>query len=511
MSRVADGVIHCIDPRTGEPAGEVTATLLGDIPALVRRARAAQQPWREAGLNARKAAVSALHQAFLARASDVADVLAQECGRPAGEAWTAEIVANHELFGFWLGAIDDLLTATPVALNPINYPGKRGVVRLEPLGVLGLITPWNLPVAIPLRAIIPGLLAGNTVAWKPSEIAPRAGALLAELFAQTLPADVVVLIQGDGKHGDALVRSGVDRVFFTGSVSTGRAVARAATEVGIQTALELGGKDAAIVLPDANLDRAAAGITWAAFGFAGQNCAAVERCFVHADVAQALTERIVARTQKLRPFVDVGPLVTEAQLQTVQRHVQEATAAGATVIAGGDAPGPGFYHTPTVLTGVTDEMAIMTEESFGPLLPIVPFDDLNAVLDRVNSTAFGLTTSVWTADLELGESLADNLECGVVTVNNHSFTGALASAAWGGVKDSGHGVTNSRFSLYEMTRPRTILIDRSKAPEMWWYPYNKALQQVTQGVVGLASKGTPKLGALMQVLSGLKNRWKEES
>ncbi len=480
------------------------------VHTLIGRARAAQTDWKELGLQDRKSFIRKLHQAFLARANDIADVLANECGRPAGEAWTAEIVANHELFAFWLSAIDDLLTSTPISLNPINYPGKRGVVRLDPLGVLGLITPWNLPVAIPLRAIVPGLLAGNTIAWKPSEVTPRTNALLADLFAEVLPADVVVLIQGDGAQGEAVVRGGVDRVFFTGSVRTGRRVAQMANELGIQTALELGGKDATIVLPDANLDRAADGITWAAFAFAGQNCAAIERCFVHAEVAQDLTDRIAQRTRKLRPMLDVGPLVTQAQLNVVQRHVQAATDAGAKILVGGQAQGPGFYFEPTVLTDVSDDMAIMQEESFGPLLPITPFDDLDSALVRVNGTAFGLTTSIWTADVEFGESLADNLDCGVVTVNNHSFTGALASAAWGGTKDSGHGVTNSRFSLYEMTRPRTILIDGSKATEMWWYPYNQALQQVTQGVVGLASTGSPKLRALIQVLSGLKNRWKEE-
>lgn len=511
MNRVDGDTIRCIDPRTGETTGEIPTTPLEQIGGEVAKARAAQRDWREAGLGARKTAIRALHKAFLANAEKIADLLAQECGRPAGEAWTAEIVANHELFGFWLGAIDDLLTATPIQLNPINYPGKRGVVRLEPLGVLGLITPWNLPVAIPLRGIVPALLAGNTIAWKPSGVVPRTSAFVHALMVETLPPDVVVLIQGGGAHGAALIGAGIHRVFFTGSVATGKKVAHAATNAGIQTSMELGGKDAALVLPDADLDRAAAGITWAAFAFAGQNCAAIERCFVHVDVAEALIERIVERTSRLRPFVDVGPLVTETQLNMVRDHLAQAIQAGARVLTGGAAPGPGYFHEPTVLTDVTDDMAIMREESFGPLLPITTFEDLGEAIDRVNNTDFGLTTSIWTKDLELGESLADNLDCGVVTVNNHSFTGALASAAWGGVKDSGHGVTNSRFALYEMTRPRTILIDRSKAPEMWWYPYNSALQDVTRGVITLAGTGSPKLGALLKVLTGLKNRWKEDT
>ena len=510
MGFVEGGFIRCVDPRTGEDSGKVQCTPVANIPGAVVRARTAQVEWADLRLKERKAAVARLHAAFLDSAADMAAALAQDCGRPAGEAWTAEIVANHELFQFWLAQIDDLLTSTPVQLNPINYPGKRGVVRLEPLGVLGLITPWNLPVAIPLRALVPAVLAGNSVVWKGSEHSPRTAALLAQLCDQTLPAGVITLIQGDGTQGQALVEAGVDAIFFTGSVRTGRQVAAAAAAQGIRSAVELGGKDAAVVLADADLDRAAQGITWAAFGFAGQNCAAVERCYVHRDIHEDFLALVVGRTQALRPMVDVGPLVTAAQLETVTRHVSEAVAAGAEVRAGGTAEGPGFYHPPTVLTGVSEEMAVMKEETFGPVLPITPFDDIEDAIARINATRFGLTTSIWTGDLELGESLADRFHCGVVTINNHSFTGALASAAWGGVKDSGPGITNSRFSLYEMTRPKTVVVDASKRPEMWWYPYNGALLDVTQGVVGLARKGEPKLRALSSVIRGLRNRFKED-
>jgi acyl-CoA reductase-like NAD-dependent aldehyde dehydrogenase len=509
MAYISDGQIHCIDPRTGDASGCVPATPINEIPVRSKEARVAQQRWFERNLKDRKTAVSALHQTFLARADDVAGLLAEECGRPAGEAWTAEIVANHELFGWWLNHIDDLLTATPIDLNPINYPGKRGWVRSHPKGVLGLITPWNLPVAIPLRTIIPAVLSGNAVVWKPSEHTPKTAALLAQLFDAHLEPGLVACIQGGGEHGAAIVSAGVDTVFFTGSVRTGRLVAKAAVDQGIHSALELGGKDAAVVLADANIDRAAQGITWAAFGFAGQNCASVERCYVQRGVLDAFVAAVVERTEALRPGVDIGPLVTEAQLNLVRKHVAEALDAGATIATGGGDTGPGFYHPPTVLTDVPPNAAVLTDETFGPVLPIVAFDTLDELPGLVNNTKFGLTTSVWTADTELGEAIAENFDCGVVTINNHSFTGALASAAWTGTKDSGSGVTNSRFALYEMTRPRTVLVDRSKNPEMWWYPYNQALLNVTQGLVELSRSGGNRLPALSQTLSGLMRRWKE--
>jgi acyl-CoA reductase-like NAD-dependent aldehyde dehydrogenase len=511
MGQVENGQIVCIDPRTGEQRTTVASTPVEEIAEHMRKTRAAQIAWSDRTLNQRKAAVSSLHQGFLKAAADIVQRLAEECGRPAGEAWTAEIVANHELFGWWLGNIDDLLTATPIALNPINYPGKRGHVRLDPLGVLGLITPWNLPVAIPLRTIIPAILSGNGVLWKPSEHAPQISALLSQLFDAHLEPNLVTCIQGDGQQGAAIAHAGVNAVFFTGSVRTGRTVQRMAAEAGVPATLELGGKDAAVVLADANIERAAKGITWAAFGFAGQNCAAVERCYVHRDVYAPFLEAVVEHTKTLRPMIDVGPLVTKAQLGIVSQQLAQAIEGGATVQCGGPADGPGYFHPPTVLTGLSNDADVLSEETFGPLLPIVPFDDLDSLPGLVNGTAFGLTTSIWTQDTDFGEALGDQFECGVITINNHSFTGALASAAWGGVRDSGHGVTNSRFSLYEMTRPKTVVVDRSKQAEMWWYPYNNALVDVTSGLVELSRSGGNRLPALGQVLSGLLRRWKEES
>jgi len=509
MGHIEDGHIHCIDPRTGESTGTIACTPTESIADAMTATRHAQLNWTERDLQSRKAAVSELHQAFLDVAPQIAESLAEECGRPAGEAWTAEIVANHELFSWWLNNIDDLLAATPVDLNPINYPGKRGHVRLSPLGVIGLITPWNLPVAIPLRTIIPAVLSGNGVLWKPSEYTPKTAAILATLFDQHLEPGLVHCIQGDGAQGRAVIAAKPNAVFFTGSVRTGRAVQQLAAEVGIPATLELGGKDAAVVLGDANIDRAAKGITWAAFGFAGQNCAAVERCYVHQDVYQAFVDAVVEQTQKLRPMTDVGPLVTKAQLDIVTAHCTQAVQAGAQVLCGGEASGPGYFFQPTVLTELPDDATVLHEETFGPLLPIVPFEDLNELPALVNGTAFGLTTSIWTQDTDFGEAIGDQFDCGVLTINNHSFTGALASAAWGGTGDSGHGVTNSRFALYEMTRPKTVVIDRSKQAEMWWYPYNQALLDVTSGLVELSRSRGNRLPALGQVLSGLMRRWKE--
>ncbi|RME29411.1 MAG: aldehyde dehydrogenase family protein [Deltaproteobacteria bacterium] len=502
--------IRCIDPRTGRPVAEVPCTPPDAIAGIVARARAAAPYWQAEGLRSRKRRIGALHQAFLARADDFVSLLAEECGRPAGEAWTAEVAANHDLFRWWLAHIDDLLVSTEVDLDPLSQPHKRGRVQLDAVGVVGLITPWNLPVALPLRTLVPALLAGDTVVFKPSEHSPRTGALIAELCAQVLPEGVVELVQGGAEVGAALVEAAPDAVVFTGSVATGRRVAAACAERFVPCSLELGGKDAALVLVDADLDRAVEGICWSAFAFGGQNCAAVERCFVDARIHDEFVDRLVARTRQLRPLLDVGPLITPAQLDRVQAHVADAVARGARIACGGTAPGPGWYHEPTVLTAVRDDMAVMTEETFGPVLPVAAFDDLDAVVDRIDASPFGLTASVWTRSLELGEAIACGLDCGVVTINNHGFTGALPSAAWGGTGWTGHGTTGSRHGLAHLVRPRTVVVDASRrSRELWWFPYNHALSTAVSGLVELSRRGGARLPGARAALTGLFARWKD--
>jgi acyl-CoA reductase-like NAD-dependent aldehyde dehydrogenase len=502
-------VIECLDPRSGASTGVVRVTPPDAVGPAVAACRVAAHAWRARPLRDRRDAIAALRATFLAGADEAVALLAAECGRPAAEAWTAEITANDGLFRWWLDHIDDLMAPERLALSPIEYPGKRAVLHLEPVGVIGLILPWNFPLALALRSLVPALLAGNGVVMKPSEHTARLGEWLGARCAEVLPSGLVQVVQGGAAQGQALATSDLDALRFTGSVATGRAVARLAEPRGVRVSLELGGKDAAVVLADADLDRAAAGVVWAAFAFAGQNCAAVERCYVHESVHDAFVERVVARTRALRPLVDVGPLVTPTQLETVTAHLAAAVAGGATVAAGGGEPGPGWFHPPTVLTDVRDDMDLMQHETFGPLLPIARFSDLDRVIDRVNGTPFGLTTSLWTRDIVRGERLARRLSCGVVTLNNHAFTGALPGAAWTGVGDSGGGVTNSRHSLYEMVRPRTVVTDtQSGDRELWWFPYNDALVQAASGLVEFSRPGGRRLQGIRTALSGLLHRWK---
>jgi len=499
-------------PLDGAPLDPVDATPADSIARIVARARDAQALWAAKPLSERMDAIYKVKDRILDAGEQIAMVLRSECGKPAGEAWTAEVIPNADLVVHWIDGIEEALAPEEILLDAMTYPGKSGAIHAVARGVIALITPWNFPVAIPLRTIVPALLAGNAIVFKPSEHSPRAGALIGKLFEGLLPPDVLTVVQGAGDVGAALVESKPDLIVFTGSVPTGRRIAEAAARSLVPVSLELGGKDAAIVLEDADLERTARGIVWGAFNNAGQNCASVERVYVVEKIATPLVEKMTQLTKALRLGEDVGPLTTKAQLETVQRHVNEARDAGAKIICGGNATGVGLLYEPTLvrIDEGEERYPLMTEETFGPVLPVVVVKDEEEAIRRANASRFGLTASIWTKKTSRGEAIADRMRAGVVTINNHGFTAAIAAAPWSGVGESGFGVTNSKHALREFTRPRFVLVDKSSAKsELWWMPYSQSLVNTVRAMAILRSS-TRSLGekfrALIQLLTNAPKR-----
>ncbi len=497
-------------PLDGEMLDAVEATPVGEIPALVKAAREAQAAWGALTPYERIKAILPVRDRVLDRAERFANIVNREVGKPKVEVVLGEVLPTADVVTYWTDQIEELLDPEEIALDPLSYPGKKGTLHREARGVVALITPWNYPIALPLRTLLPALLAGNAVLFKPSEVSPRAGALIADLFEGLLPKGVLTLVQGGGDAGGALASSDVDLVVFTGSVATGKKVAHACAERLSPCALELGGKDAAIVLADANLDRAANGVVWGALTNAGQNCAAIERVYVEKAVAEAFSAKVVELVKSLRANVDVGPLSTETQRSIVVMHIDDAKKSGGKMLVGGEKGEKGYAFSPAVLSVENDDSALMKDETFGPVIPISIVETAEQAIQRANASRYGLTASIWSKKVKVAEKLAKQLRAGVVTINNHAFTGALPNAPWSGFGETGYGITNSSLALDALTRPRFVLVDKNRAKrELWWYPYTPTLDTIAYTFCLLRSKTTGifrKIGAIFTLARAVPKR-----
>jgi succinate-semialdehyde dehydrogenase/glutarate-semialdehyde dehydrogenase len=496
------------DPATGTEVGRVPLCSAAEVSAAVGRAREAQKSWGAQSFGDRAAVVMRARALVLGEMDEVARLVSRESGKPEAEALAMEVVPTLDLMQFFARRSERMLRPERIDIGLYRFMGRTSTLHYRPLGVVGIISPWNFPWAIPLGEVVMALMAGNSVVLKPSELTPLVGLKIAEVFRRTgLPEGVLEVVTGDGTTGAALVEAGVDKIMFTGSVETGRRVAEAAARRLTPVVLELGGKDPMIVLEDADLDAASSAAVWGAFANSGQACASVERCYVQENVAEEFLSRVVSKVRALRQAVvegaegvgdgasvasDLGAMSSERQLLTVERHVREAVERGARILTGGsrlepwrrgdgddpravvretDATG-GWFHAPTVLVGVDHSMAVMREETFGPVLPVMTFASEDEAIRLANDSAFGLTASIWTRNLRRGRRLAERIEAGTVMVNEVLYTHGIAQTPWGGVKQSGMGRTHGRLGLLELVAPHHVHVNRlARIQDVWWFSY----------------------------------------
>jgi len=509
-----DGRIRAINPRTFEVIDSFAIDPVDTLPMALARCREAQTEWAAQPIKERMAAVAQVLDRAVERADHLADVVRQDHGKSTTEAYFSEVLGVAEVVRTHLKYDRRWLKSSTVSLDPLSYPGKKARVEWLPRGLIGLITPWNYPLALPMRTIVPALIAGNGVLFKPSEHTLLCGHEIAALFDGLLPDGLFQLLVGDGELGAALSASTqLDAIVFTGSVSTGRRVAAAAASNLVPVSLELGGKDAAIVCADADLDRAAAGIAWGAFHNSGQNCAAIERLYVEDVVYDEFVAKLVAETEALRTGGDddvceVGPLCNQNQYDVVMGQLEDAVARGGRALCGGQPSGEGWGMQPTIIADAPADALLWTEETFGPLLPVARVHSVYEAIDACNASPFGLSASVWGRDAGRAESLARSCDVGMAMVNNHSFMGSVPNSPWVGTGDSGYGVTGSELAMKFLARPQLVVVDRSKVKEIWWYPLNEtALAMVRTVVQSLTAPLGRRLKLTLRLLGLLAKRW----
>lgn len=438
----------------------------------------------------------------------------RESGKPRVEARLADIYVALDTADYFSKHGPTLLQPDKVPHHSTAAVAKAGAIFYEPLGVLGIISSWNYPLAIPMSQIIPAIAAGNAVLCKTSDFTPECGVLMEKLFRDAgFPQGLVRLLQGGGDVGQALIDARPDKVFFTGSVFTGRHVAEACARNLIPSVLELGGKDAMIVLADADLEVASSAAVWGSYTNCGQVCLSVERLFVESAISEEFIRACVDKTKKLRlgpgskPESEVGPLIRPQHVQRMSELIAEAVQRGAKVLCGGRPRpdlGPCFFE-PTVITGVDSSMQLFRDETFGPILAIQVVHDSEEAIRLANDTEFALAASVWTHDVSQGQKIAQRLRAGTVMVNDLISGFAIPEAPHGGTRLSGWGRTHGKAGLLEMVHLKYVDVDRLPGMEKpWWYRYGAELEKSTDAFLrfefgGLASRLRNALQALKAV------------
>lgn len=478
-------LIDVENPATGAVVGAVPCLSAADVERLAAQGRAAQPAWQALGFKERRRRLLRAQRWLADNRGRAEELIVAESGKQRADA-TAEIIAATEALLYWANNAERLLSEERISSRSPLLFGRSVCVRYQPLGLVGVITPWNAPFSLAALDLVPAMAAGNAVIHKPSEITPLSANLLEEMFrACDVPEHVFQIAHGDGATGAALVDA-ADFIAFTGSDTTGRKIAEQAGRNLTGVSLELGGKDAMIVLADADLERAAGGALYYGMANAGQICMSVERVYVEEPAYDRFVELVAQHAGELRLGTgsdeqpsEIGPIIFGPQIEKIADHVQDAIAKGARAIVGGRrADRAGRYYEPTVLVDVDHTMRVMTDETFGPVLPIMKVRDADEAVRLANDSRYGLQASVWTRDRERGGQIARRLESGGVSVNDAWVNLGAFDAPFGGWKESGLGRRNGVTGIRKYCQAQTITDNRRPLRrDPFWFPASNLVRR----------------------------------
>ena len=500
--------LRLVSTSDNQPFHEITVNTKEDVAAALERARAAQKEWAKVPIAKRAEIVRGAVDKLVEHREEVIEMLRQDTGKTRAEAIMIEIIAACDAIVHWSACAVRDLSDEYRKTHAFMRPLKKLLMHYRPLGVVGVITPWNGPFALAVNPTTQALLAGNAVLLKPSEVAPRSGDWAARIFHEAgVPEDLLQVLHGDGETGAALVTAGVQKISFTGSVGTGKKIAVACAEQLIPCTLELGGKDAAIVCADADLERAANGTVFNSIFNTGHVCMGVERVYVVESVADEFERLVEQKVREVRyaggssdQLSEIGALFWDRQLPIIESHIEDAKKKGADVAVGGEADkSGGLFFKPTFVRNVDHTMDIMRHETFGPIVSVMRVKDEEEAIRLANDSDYGLSGSVWTRDNAKGIAIAKQMETGSVQINDASISYGVLEAPFGGMKDSGLGQVNGKGALRSYTFQQPIIIDRwTRKTEQHWYPHTEKtaedLEQAVKYVYGTWVKKLPFMG-----------------
>jgi len=492
------------NPSTGEVLATLPVTPSDTLSTLFAQARQAQREWSKLPVKIRASKLLDARECLLDQRDALTRLITAENGKPPFEAFSAEVFASADLLTYYAKHSHRILRPKSLPLSLFKY--RRSRLEYAPVGVAAVISPWNYPFLLPMGEIAPLLVAGNAVIFKPSEVTPLIGLEIQKIFDQAeFPKHLLQTVIGDGQLGQALIEQKPDKIFFTGSVATGKKVMTQAAGHLIPVNLELGGKDALIVLEDADLDYASSAVLWGSFANSGQVCASTERLLVHESVAAEFKRLIAAKAARLTPG-DLGAITFEKQKLVYTDHIAEARASGAEIVFGGEFNSDRTRLAPTLVTGPKIEsLKVYTEETFGPVVAMTTFKSDEEAITKANDSRYGLLAAIITGNVARARSIASRLEVGTITINEVLYTAGMAETPWGGIKESGIGRSHGEFGLLEGVHVRHIHEPRFqglwfKSP--WWYPYTPIQLELFKRSLELYRRAwTRKLAALPGLLA----------
>lgn len=478
------GLTIAYNPATGEEIGHIPNTDMSRMGEMFAHARAAQKIWAQRTFKERARALHRMRDYIVANAEELATIVSKSNGKTLVDALGTEVLPCTLACDWYARHAEKVLKDKKLPIDSILFFNKRTIMQRKALGVVGIISPWNYPLSIPFGEVIMGLMAGNAILLKVAAATPLVGEAINRIVeAGNLPKGLFQQVVGSGGAvSTAFLENGIDKIFFTGSVDVGKQLMEQAAKTLTPLSLELGGNDPMLVFEDADLERATNGALWAGFQNAGQSCGGVERVYVHESIYDEFVEIMARKTRALRHGVgqgfdvDMGSMTTRGQLNTVRKHVDEALTKGAKIVAQSKAVGPqeGHFYPATLMVDTTEDMLLIRDETFGPVIPVMKFSTEEEAIQLANDSHLALTSSIWTKDLARGKRVAGLLESGVTTINDHLYTHGLSEMPWGGWKHSGLGRTHGHEGLLEMTHAKAINWDVLPSKRnLWWYPFNE--------------------------------------